>query len=105
MLPHHKDDKHEDLGLFDDYVYVGRWRINPCLLSQGVCATLLVIFMMKGFAFRAASSALRDVLLLTRCVFAQLLDCCEVAIEHADLATFLVHRFIPHRHRSRRKGK
>ena len=48
MLPHHTKEHDDDLGLFDDYIYVGRWRINPCLLSQAICASVLLLFMTKA---------------------------------------------------------
>ena len=52
MLPHHRksdnDSGKDDLGLFDDYLYVGRFRINPCTLAQAIFASILVLFMTKG---------------------------------------------------------
>ena len=48
MLPHHAKEHDDDLGLFDDYIHVGRWRINPCLLSQAIFASVLLLFMTKA---------------------------------------------------------
>ena len=48
MLPHHAKEHDDDLGLFEEHIHVGRWRLNPCLLSQAICASVLVLFMTKA---------------------------------------------------------
>ena len=54
MLPQYETRRkldardYEELGLFDEYLYVGRCRLNPCHVSQAIIGGSLLLFMARA---------------------------------------------------------